>query len=122
MTVNLGPIAGSVDAALKIPRNPRADGYGYNPRCLRRDVNNYFTSQYLRPQDIANHITSSKDIEAFEKTLQGDTAKAFSLHTGGHYSIWGDPGGDFYVCDPLRTRLQLGLTLRCASQGDCDWD
>ncbi|KAL5325795.1 hypothetical protein ACEPPN_006928 [Leptodophora sp. 'Broadleaf-Isolate-01'] len=97
MTVNLGPIAGSVDAALMVPKNPRSDGYGYNPRCLRRDVNSYFTSQYLRPQDIANHITSSKDIEAFEKTLQGDTAKAFSLHTGGHYSIWGDPGGDFYV-------------------------
>ncbi|KAK0124988.1 hypothetical protein ONS96_008858 [Cadophora gregata f. sp. sojae] len=97
MTVNLGPLAGSVDPALKIPKNPRSDGYGYNPRCLRRDVNNYFTSQYLRPQDIANHITSSKDIEAFEKTLQTDTTKAFSLHTGGHYSIWGDPGGDFYV-------------------------
>ncbi len=97
MTVNLGPIAPSVDAALKVPRNPRSDGYGLNPRCLRRDVNNYFTSQYLRPVDIANHITSSKDIETFEKTLQADTAKAFSLHTGGHYSIWGDPGGDFFV-------------------------
>ncbi|KAH7370471.1 hypothetical protein BKA65DRAFT_418020 [Rhexocercosporidium sp. MPI-PUGE-AT-0058] len=96
-TVNLGPLGGAIDAALEVPKNPRSDGYGYNPRCLRRDVNNYFTSQYLRPQDISNHITSSTDIETFQKTLQTDTTKAFSLHTGGHYSIWGDPGGDFYV-------------------------
>jgi tyrosinase len=33
----------------------------------------------------------------FENTFQTDTAKAFCLHTAGHYTIWGDPGGDFYV-------------------------
>ncbi|XMA10487.1 hypothetical protein WAI453_003278 [Rhynchosporium graminicola] len=97
MTVNLGPLAGAMDAALNIKKNPRSDGYGYKPRCLRRDVNDYFVSQYLRPQDIANQITSSKDIESFQKSLQYDTTAAFSLHTGGHFSIWGDPGGDFYV-------------------------
>ena len=96
-TVNLGPLMGSMDASLKIPNNPRADGYGYNPRCLRRDVNSYFTTQFLRPIDIATHITSSKDIDTFQTTLQTDTTKAFSLHTAGHYTIWGDPGGDFYV-------------------------
>ncbi|KAG9233577.1 hypothetical protein BJ875DRAFT_543653 [Amylocarpus encephaloides] len=96
-TVNLGPIAPSIDRALNVPRNPRSDGYGYNPRCLRRDVNKYFTSQYIRPVDIAKHITSSKDITAFQDTLQTDTRAAFSMHTGGHYSIWGDPGGDFFV-------------------------
>ncbi|KUJ14569.1 Di-copper centre-containing protein [Mollisia scopiformis] len=96
-TVNVGPLAGSMDPSLKIPNNPRSDGFGYNPRCLRRDVNNYFTSQYLRPIDIANHITSSPDINTFQTTLQTDTTKAFSLHTGGHYTIWGDPGGDFFV-------------------------
>lgn len=60
-------------------------------------MNNYFTTQFLRPVDIANHITSSKDIDTFQTTLQTDTAKAFSLHTAGHYTIWGDPGGDFFV-------------------------
>jgi len=97
LTVNLGPKALSLDPALKVPNNPRSDGYGYNPRCLRRDVNNYFTSQYLRPVDIANHLQSTSDIDTFQTSLQTDTTKAFSLHTGGHYSIWGDPGGDFYV-------------------------
>ncbi|CZR65684.1 related to tyrosinase [Phialocephala subalpina] len=96
-TVNVGPLAGSMDPALKIPNNPRADGFGYNPRCLRRDVNSYFTTQFIRPIDIANHINSTKDIGAFQDTLQTDTTKAFSLHTSGHYTIWGDPGGDFYV-------------------------
>lgn len=95
--MNLGPLAPSVDTALKIPKNPRSDGYGYNPRCLRRDVSNYFTTQYTRPVDIANQIKASKDIDTFQTSLQTDTAKAFSLHTSGHYSIWGDPGGDFYV-------------------------
>jgi tyrosinase len=33
----------------------------------------------------------------FETTLQTDVAKVFCLHTSGHYTIWGDPGGDFYV-------------------------
>ncbi|KAF2837670.1 Di-copper centre-containing protein [Patellaria atrata CBS 101060] len=96
-TVNVGPIAPSMDPKIGIPRNPRPDGYGYNPRCMRRDVTSYFTSQYLRPQDIAKHITSSKDQGVFQDTLQTDTRQAFSLHTAGHYTIWGDPAGDFYV-------------------------
>jgi len=36
MVVNLGPRGGVLP---NLPRNPRADGLGYNPRCLRRDVN-----------------------------------------------------------------------------------
>lgn len=36
MVVSLGPRATVVNG---IPRNPRADGLGSNPRCLRRDVN-----------------------------------------------------------------------------------
>ncbi|CAG8982280.1 hypothetical protein HYALB_00004514 [Hymenoscyphus albidus] len=97
MTINLGPLAGSMDPALKILNNPRSDGYGYNPRCLRRDVNTYFTSRTLTPANIAAHIKSTTAIETFQKSLQTDTSAAFSLHTSGHYSIWGDPGGDFFV-------------------------
>ena len=96
-TVNLGPLMKTMDPKIPIPANPRADGYGYNPRCLRRDVNNFFTSQFLRPIDIANHITSSVDQEAFQNTIQNDTPNKYTLHTGGHYTIWGDPGGDVYV-------------------------
>jgi tyrosinase len=97
MSVNVGPLSPSVDTSENTPRNPRADGYGYNPRCLRRDVNSYFTTQFIRPVDIANHINSTSDMLTFETSSQTDTAKAFCLHTSGHYTIWGDPGGDFYV-------------------------
>lgn len=86
-----------MDSALKIPNNPRSDGYGYNPRCLRRDVNTYFTSRTLTPANIAAHLKSTTAIETFQKSLQTDTSSAFCLHTSGHYSIWGDPGGDFFV-------------------------
>ncbi|KAH8601982.1 hypothetical protein B0O99DRAFT_681091 [Bisporella sp. PMI_857] len=97
MTINLGPLSPTMDTNLKIPKNPRADGYGYNPRCLRRDVNDYFTTQYIRSVDIANHIKSTSDQGTFQDTLQNDQVNKFTLHTGGHYSIWGDPGGDVYV-------------------------
>lgn len=76
MSVNVGPVASSVDTTENIPRNPRDHGYGYDPRCLRRDVNSYFTSQFLRPIDIANHINSTSDMLTFENTFQTDTAKA----------------------------------------------
>lgn len=37
MVVSLGPTSMSMGSNL--PKNPRADGTGPNPRCLRRDVN-----------------------------------------------------------------------------------
>lgn len=38
MTVSLGPIGKNMP---DVPDNPQMDGYGHNPRCLRRDVNHY---------------------------------------------------------------------------------
>ncbi|KAF2030512.1 Di-copper centre-containing protein [Setomelanomma holmii] len=58
----------TMDSRLGIKPNPRSDGYGDNPRCHRRD-----------------------------DTLQQTNPSVASLHVGGHYSIWGDPGGDVYV-------------------------
>jgi tyrosinase len=89
-----------MDTRLGIKPNPRADGYGDNPRCHRRDVNNYFTSQYMKPADLLKQITSNTNILNFQNTLQNgiSTVSAVSaLHVGGHFSIWGDPGGDVYV-------------------------
>jgi tyrosinase len=97
LTIHLGPLSSTIDPALGVKSNPRRDGYGDNPRCLRRDVNNYFVTQYLRPADIASHITSNKAIGTFQDTLQNDTPTKAALHSGGHFSIWGDPGGDVYV-------------------------
>lgn len=87
---------GTMDPKLGIKANPRSDGYGDNPRCHRRDVNNYFTTNSMRPQDLLTQITSNADIAKFQNTLQ-DNGRTPALHTGGHFSIWGDPGGDVYV-------------------------
>jgi tyrosinase len=87
-----------MDPGLSIPSNPRADGYGSNPRCHRRDVNNFFTSTYMTPAALLQQLTSSPDIQTFQTTLQiGVTTPLTALHTGGHFSIWGDPGGDVFV-------------------------
>lgn len=86
-----------MDPALGIKPNPRADGYGDNPRCHRRDVNNFFTKDYLKPSDLLKHITSSHNISKFQDELQMTTPTIAALHIGGHFSIWGDPGGDVFV-------------------------
>jgi tyrosinase len=97
MTIHLGPIINTMDPSLGIKANPRSDGYGDNPRCLRRDVNNFFVSKYLTPTAIATHITTHSTIGTFQDVLQADPATGTSLHAGGHYTIWGDPGGDVFV-------------------------
>ncbi|KAK3336363.1 hypothetical protein B0T19DRAFT_480908 [Cercophora scortea] len=96
MTVHLGPISPAVDPAP--PANPRTDGYGDNPRCLRRDISNYLTSRYSRTQDIATLITGSKDIATFQDTMQAVTPSGgMGVHGVGHFTINGDPGADFYT-------------------------
>ncbi|KAF2017739.1 Di-copper centre-containing protein [Aaosphaeria arxii CBS 175.79] len=97
LTIHLGPLSPTMDPALKIPSNPQRDGYGDNPRCLRRDVNNYFVGNSLKPANLASHITSNSAIGKFQDTLQNDTPQMSAIHSSGHFSIWGDPGGDVYV-------------------------
>lgn len=87
----------TMDTALKIPSNPSRDGYGDNTRCLRRDVNNNFVNNSLSPANLASHITSNSAIGKFQDTLQNDTPSMSAIHSSGHFSIWGDPGGDVYV-------------------------
>ncbi|KAK7186377.1 Di-copper centre-containing protein [Paraphaeosphaeria sporulosa] len=97
LTVSLGPLMGTMDPALKIKANPSRDGYGDNTRCLRRDVNNNVVTTSLAPAYLAAHITSNSAIGTFQTTLQNDQGGKMAIHSSGHYSIWGDPGGDVYV-------------------------
>jgi len=91
MKVNLGPLAALGDST--IPKNPRADGYGYNPRCIKRDVSNYLTNRDATTAKIASLITSSSNINAFQTNMQAGTG----VHSAGHFTISGDPGSDFYT-------------------------
>ncbi|KAF2112089.1 hypothetical protein BDV96DRAFT_614416 [Lophiotrema nucula] len=97
LTIHLGPLMPTMDPALNIPKNPRTDGFGDNPRCLRRDVNNYYITNWMKPTDLAAQITGTTTIGKFQDTLQNGFSTSQALHSSGHFSIWGDPGGDVYV-------------------------
>ena len=90
MTVSLGPFDKTVP---NLPNNPRADGYGHNPRCLKRDVNKYAAAVTTANFSYAL-ITQYPNINDFQNVLLGTPAKNdWGVHIGGHYTIGGDPGG-----------------------------
>jgi tyrosinase len=90
MTVSLGPIGGILK---DVPLNPREDGYGANPRCLRRDVNRYASSVLYANYTYAL-IQEADTIDLFQKNMLGMPEKNdWGVHMAGHYTIGGDPGG-----------------------------
>jgi tyrosinase len=70
------------------PKNPRSDGLGYNPRCIKRDISNYLTQRDATTAKIAALITNSKTIGTFQDTLQSGQG----VHGAGHFTVAGDPG------------------------------
>ena len=90
MTVSLGPIGVIVP---DIPKNPHPQGFGHNPRCLRRDVNKYASSVLFANYTYAL-ITEAKDVDTFQRNMLGMPEKNdWGVHLAGHYTIGGDPGG-----------------------------
>lgn len=75
MVVSLGPKSAIVR---NIPNNPRSDGLGSNPRCLRRDVNK-FSAAGARANYTYSAIMDNTNIDAFYNRylgtpqLKGDT-------------------------------------------------
>jgi len=105
----LGPLASSI--SINIKANPRADGLGLNSRCLRRDLNDYFTKSALQTSNILSLISSPTTVGAFQDKMQGDSAAQFGVHSAGHFTIWGDPGGDFYTSPGPLSRLFIQLVV-----------
>ncbi|EKG19772.1 Tyrosinase [Macrophomina phaseolina MS6] len=94
-TVNLGPVSSTMPG---INPNPQSDGLGYNPRCLRRDINQHISSSWTKDNDTAWLIREHDDIGAFQRWMQGVlSSKFFGVHAGGHMTIGGDPGGDLFA-------------------------
>jgi hypothetical protein len=92
-TVSIGPIQTKVKG---IKPNPQADGLGYNPRCLSRDVNKH-AAYRSRDEVITELIKNSKDIATFQNRMQGDFPTGYlGVHSAGHYTIGGDAGSDFF--------------------------
>ncbi len=90
MVVSLGPFGKIVS---NLTDNPRADNYGSNPRCLRRDVNK-FAAAVTTANYTYNLITQNNNIDDFESNMLGNVSRNdWGVHMGGHYTIGGDPGG-----------------------------
>ena len=67
MVVSLGPVSPTGN---KIRKNPRTDGTGPNPRCLRRDINRNAAlgATADRAYDL---VVNYKDINSFYNKLLG---------------------------------------------------
>ncbi|KAF2743855.1 Di-copper centre-containing protein [Sporormia fimetaria CBS 119925] len=90
--VNLGPIQ-SLDTT--VAPNPQADGLGYNPRCIKRDIS---TQASLETSDafVSELIKGSATIANFQDNLQNPQPGRLRIHLAGHNIIQGDAGSDFY--------------------------
>ena len=105
MVVNLGPHMPNMAGI-----EPAEDWRQHNPRCLRRDISVIASSENTRTDQTYDLITGPQDIYWFQETMQGDFVKLIlGVHSGGHYTVGGDPGG---VCSskrqpPFRSQLVL---------------
>ncbi|KAF2130944.1 Di-copper centre-containing protein [Dothidotthia symphoricarpi CBS 119687] len=92
-TVHLGPLKTFMQG---LPPNPQADGLGYNPRCLARDLNKQ-AAHAARDEEIVSLIKGSNNVLDFQNTMQGDFAGGLlGVHSGGHYTVGGDAGTDLF--------------------------
>lgn len=101
MKVNLGPTSLDLTNGSTIANG---DGRSYNPRCLKRDLTDYCNKKWANSTSIASLILKNNDIWNFQMTMQGwPGTPDLGVHGGGHYSMGGDPGRDFFVSpgDPL---------------------
>ncbi|KAF2111019.1 hypothetical protein BDV96DRAFT_194702 [Lophiotrema nucula] len=94
-SVNLGPVAGVLP---NVTPNPEFTGLGYNPRCLRRDISKAAAQGWTKDSDVSSLIKNNDNFYWFSTNMQGDFANGFlGVHTAGHFTIGGDPGGDLFV-------------------------
>jgi tyrosinase len=75
------------------PRNPQTNGYGYNPRCIKRDISGYLVQRDSTYAKVAALITNSKTIGPFQDTMQASAG----VHTAGHFTVSGDPGSGTFT-------------------------
>ncbi|KAL1611680.1 hypothetical protein SLS59_000399 [Nothophoma quercina] len=93
MLANLGPVSPTMRGQTKVNGS-----LSYNPRCLKRDLTTYASSNWLTVQNFLNLTTgdASKSVKLFQNELQGRFSDGFlGLHAAGHFSIGGDAGDIF---------------------------
>jgi tyrosinase len=89
--VNLGPVQ---SLSHETSPNPLASGLGYNPRCLRRDINPYGAAQTTDAK-IVDLLTNYTTIASFQDRMQS-AGPFLGVHLGGHYTVGGDAGSDLF--------------------------
>ncbi|KIX07706.1 uncharacterized protein Z518_02360 [Rhinocladiella mackenziei CBS 650.93] len=95
--VNLGPVSPTLDIP-GIINYSNPDPLAYNPRCLRRDISSWVSSNWTKDSDSYDLISNYDDIESFQDRMQGDFPNGYyGVHTGGHFTTGGDPGGDLFA-------------------------
>ncbi|KAK8076272.1 hypothetical protein PG994_003544 [Apiospora phragmitis] len=83
MTVNLGPYGALHDTA----PNLQADGLGYNPRPLKRDVGPAMNMRYANASTVRN-LLQKPDIKEYRLLLEGPfNTGEIGPHGAGHYTI-----------------------------------
>ncbi|KAL1842225.1 hypothetical protein VTJ49DRAFT_5837 [Mycothermus thermophilus] len=94
-TVNLGPIAPTLDLVPPAPETLAA-----NPRCLRRAISQWTASTWTTAPHITDLLVNPAyaTIGPFQNRLQGDFPNLYpGVHAAGHFTIGGDPGGDLFA-------------------------
>ena len=79
----MGPFA----PTLAEPEDTAVPLFAYNPRCLKRDVSPWVSSNWTKDIDTYNLITQSPDITTFQSVMQGFPFPNgfFGVHAGGMY-------------------------------------
>lgn len=90
-TVNLGPISPTLAGVVPLPFE---DFFKHNPRCLKRDINQYISSKWSPTAETVDLITRFRTIESFQNRMQGDFPAGYlGVHSAGHFTMGGDPAG-----------------------------
>lgn len=102
MKVNLGPVSLETPGGITVsnPNGPLA----YNPRCLKRDLSSHINKAYANASAVLANVIHPDNVNDFQLQMQGRPGSGnIGIHGGGHFSLGGDPGRDFFTSpgDPM---------------------
>ena len=80
MTTNMGPLDSPYNDNVK-------NKYDHNPRCLTRDFNSWFSTQFNTYTNVTDLLLNNIYVENFQQVMQGYGSKdnPLGVHGGGHW-------------------------------------